>query len=222
MKLFAHAPTVLAAALLTGCAAPTNEAVDESSSDLVNKPSNDITVLGASTSGPVGNMQRSECSPLPSGEFDCTKAYETRLGLPLLHEVVLRSPEEVQCSTLRVRTASRSDAIAQASATGIGFHYDGYTGKGRFIPKSALVEIGFVSLRTGGGARVHEFAGFTTCWLGSGSSSANAKYKFKPYMQFEANGEVYRNWDIVANDYVISSNIPAFDRFNELSFPTRP
>jgi hypothetical protein len=219
MKSFACMLTFVAAAMLTGCAANT-DSLDESASDLVNKPASDITVLSASTSGPVNGMQRAECVTLPSGEFNCTEAYERRFGLPMIHEVLTRNPEAVQCSTLKIRTASRNDAINQASATGIGFHYDGYGGLGRFIPKSKLVEIGAIGLRSGGGAKVHEFAGFTTCWRGSDRTSREAQYKFKPYMQFEAGGETYRNWDIVSNDYVISSGIQAFDRFNELSFPT--
>jgi hypothetical protein len=219
MKSFACSVTVVAVAMLTGCAA-TTDAVDESASDLVNKPASDVTVLSASTSGPVNGVQRAECTALPSGQFNCTQAYERRLGLPMIHEWISWNPESVQCSTLKVRTVSPAAAINQASATGIGFHYDGINNLSRFIPKSKLVEVGSVTLRSGQAAKVHEFVGFTTCWLGSGSSSANAKYTFKPYMQFEANGETFRNWDIVPNDYVIRSSIQGFDRSNELLLPT--
>jgi hypothetical protein len=219
MKSFACTITLFAIAMLTGCAANT-DSLDESASDLVNKPTSDVTVLSASTSGPVNGMQRAECTALPSGQFNCTQAYERRFGLPMIHEVITREPESIQCSTLKIKTASRNEAINQASATGIGFHYDGYASQGRFIPKANLVEQGAISLRNGADAKVHEFAGFTTCWRGSTSSSTSAQYKFKPYMQFEAGGETYRNWDLVPNDYVIRFSIQGFDRSNELLLPT--
>jgi len=71
-------------------------------------------------------------------------------------------------------------------------------------------------LKSGAAAVLHEFVGVANCAAGAGSLDR----LFKPYMQFEAEGEgkIFRNWD-VAQDYRISRAAPRFDRTGEVLRP---
>jgi hypothetical protein len=86
---------------------------------------------------------------------------------------------------------------------------------GRFIPKARIKASGTTTLKSGAPATLHDFVGVTNC-LGAGPEPPGRL--FKPYMQFEGDGKIFRNWD-QAENYRISRTIPQFDRSADVLRP---
>jgi transcription elongation factor Elf1 len=119
--------------------------------------------------------------------------------------------EYINCSILQITTASRADEYAVAS--GIGFYYYGQI---NFIPAEELVPAGEVTLKDGTPGILHHFGAIAVCWAGSMSSSTNNDYDFKPFLTFVDGDTCYSNWDVVPDNYVISSSVNSFDRSSEV------
>ncbi len=65
------------------------------------------------------------------------------------------------------------------------FFLGGSTFESRSLLKIALVvEVGKATLKDGTPAVIHRFQFPAICWRGSMSSSSQASYKFRPYIQF--------------------------------------
>jgi len=182
---------------------------------IVNQDRDDVTVVRATTT-PAVALPTSQCAALDAGSVDCTDALALSAGAPALHRVVVAANQDLSaCSLLRVTTASKDTAVANAS--GIGFWSaqakDGNQtaeDSGRFVPASQLKAVGRATLASGVAATLHEFVGVANCPAGDSTSFARL---FKPFMQFDgaADGRVFRNWDLAPN-YSISLAAPQFDR----------
>jgi hypothetical protein len=182
---------------------------------VVNQDRDDVTVVRAATT-PALALPTSQCAPLDPGSVDCTEALARSAGAPALHRVVVPANQDLSsCSLLRVTTASKVTAVANAA--GIGFWSaqakDGNQtaeDSGRFVPASQLKPAGRATFASGAPATLHEFVGIANC--PSGDSVAFARL-FKPYMQFDgaADGRIFRNWDLSPN-YAVSRAAPQFDR----------
>jgi hypothetical protein len=109
-----------------------------------------------------------------------------------------------------------------ANTSGIGFYSSAVTAgaiaaqnAGRFVPKGRLKTSGTATLRSGEPATLHDFVGVTNC-VGAGPEAPGRI--FKPYMQFEGDGKVFRNWDLAEN-YRITPTVTQFDRSGDVLRP---
>ena len=186
------------------------------------------TVQSSEASGSYDCQFYDECLDL---ELDCTDELEQLTGLPMVTSATFdvwytrvayeeNAPtehagetveryysEDFNCRVLDIVTASRTDALPYAS--GIGFYF---AGEVTYFPMSDLASAGEVTLANGESGTLHDFGALTICWRGSMSSSSSARYEFKPFMMFEADGACYFNWDAVPENYLVSSGVSAFDR----------
>ena len=206
-----------------GCA---SESADPAvaNDDLVSQGSSDLTVLKAEALDPInGNgspgFVESDCKPVASApgdqRIDCTAPMEKRFGAPALHDILVPLPQSLFfCRVMRVTTVTKKAAFD--NATGAGFYYRGYGGNGRFVPKGNLKSVGEVTLKNGDAAVLHEFVGLANCFLGSASSSMQARYDFKPFVRFVTPSETYDNWDLAKDNYVLTTRNDRFDRSAEL------
>jgi hypothetical protein len=113
------------------------------------------------------------------------------------------------CSLQEVQTASRENALQNAS--GIGFF---------FAETQATATLNSLKLvsraigRTGDTLAIHRFVAPAFCTGGSRLNALRTTYSFRPYMEFHGTDEtIYRSWDNVSSDYVISEgSVRAFDR----------
>jgi hypothetical protein len=166
-------------------------------------------------------LDTSRCTRIDAGLIDCTEALARAANAPSFHRVVLTANANVSsCALLRVVIGSKDAGLA--SASGIGFYSAAVSGgnlaaedSGRFIPKERLKASGTATLKSGASATLHEFVGVTNC-LGAGPEPTGRL--FKPYMQFEAAGKIFDNWD-QAQNYRISGAIPQFDRSADVLRP---
>ena len=187
--------------------------------EIVNQDRDDVTVVRASTTALA--LDTSRCTRIDAGLIDCTDALARAANAPSFHRVVLTANANVSsCALLRVTMASKGAGFATAS--GIGFYSAAVSGgnlapedSGRFIPKERLKASGTATLKSGAPATLHDFVGVTNC-LGAGPEPPGRL--FKPYMQFEADGKIFHNWD-QAENYRISSTIPQFDRSADVLRP---
>jgi hypothetical protein len=213
-------------------------------SQIVNQVSSDITILKAfNTNVPLGsygnelNFQNCEVSN-QNGNFadlDCTNEIKNIVAnkapnvvAPLIETLKFGSAflnsntqtyevSQYFCKVLEIHTISKK-GIADNS-TGIGFFKDGQFVK---VPKSELVKIGEATLKDGNIGEIHKFIGTGFCWRGSASSSSNASYSFKPFVEFAGDNNVaYRNWDVAQNNYIVGrvngNWVESFDRTQELT-----
>jgi hypothetical protein len=188
---------------------------------VVDQNRDDVTVVRAATE-PLA-LGPNQCTAIDGVSVECTNAIARMTGAPSLHRAVFGANQNFGgCALLRVTTASKDAALA--NATGIGFWSAQETegnltpeNSGRFVPKAALKAIGQAVLRSGAPATLHEFVGVANCPLGGGVVAGRL---FKPYMQFEggADGRVFRNWDLAEN-YRISPAITRFDRSADVLRP---
>jgi len=183
---------------------------------VVNQDRGDVTVVKVSTS-PLA-LNTAQCKPKDAQSIDCTDALSESAQAPSFHRIVLPiNPDISGCSLLRVTTASKDAGLA--NSTGIGFWSvqaapgnQAADDQGLFVPKAQLKAAGNATLISGDGATLNEFAGIVNC-PAAGSDSLNRL--FKPYMQFEASGKIFRNWDLASN-YRISSTVTEFDRSKDV------
>jgi hypothetical protein len=220
MRFLLLPATALLCLVAFGCSAETAPPSTDDA-DLIDQPSGDTTVLkvriGEAINGyGEADFDRPHCAALlASGRVDCTEQMEQRFGAPVLHQIDLPADSnQFFCRVLHVTTLTKK-AAADVS-TGIGFYYKGYTGQGRFIPKAKLKKVGDVTRKDGSAGELHEFLALASCWLGSGSSSSFARYDFKPYIQFEASGQTYRNWDEVGANHTVTGSHYHWDRSGDL------
>ena len=188
---------------------------------IVHQDRDDVTVVRAQTSPLM--LDIAACTSIDGVSVDCTDALAQAAGAPSLHRVVVRANSTLAgCVLIRVVTASKDAALA--TTQGIGFWSsqaaDGNLAaedSGRFVPKALLRTAGTGTLRAGGAATLHEFAGVANCQAGPGVALERL---FKPYMQFGGGGDgrTFRNWDLASN-YRISATITSFDRTGEVLRP---
>jgi hypothetical protein len=212
---------------------------------IIDQRSLDITVLKAfNTGNPIGfddgAINGNDCQALENHpdyrRVDCTKAVENMIATkfpqiagPLIsYEAPYAYLQDgnwvlnqYRCRALEIQTLSRPEAFANASA--IGFYYS--RGLGPIsIPVDRVVKIGEVVRKDGSIGFIHRFQAAAFCWQGSMSSSGNASYTFRPFMEFQGtDGNTYRNWDAVESDYLVGRSgygygvyVPSFDRSGEL------
>jgi hypothetical protein len=183
---------------------------------VVDQNRDDVTVVRATTS-PVSGLDTSQCTAIDAVSVDCTaRLTQVSGGAPAFHRVILAAAQDLSgCAVVRVTTASKDAAVANAS--GIGFWSAQAAGanvaaenSGRFVARAGLKSNGPATLLNGTPATLHEFAGLANCPLGQGSVMGRL---FKPYMQFEGapDGRIFRNWDLAEN-YRIDGAIAQFDR----------
>jgi hypothetical protein len=193
----------------------------------IDQESGDTTVLksfntGVSigSGGGAQSIDLNVCDKLEGGEtyayFECTRAIESAIAAshpeivgPVLGRNVVAAERSSSndawrvnqyfCRLLEIQTVTRNAALQNAE--GIGFSYEGAFS---FIPLEKLVAIGTATLRNGETATLHRFQAPAFCWRGSATSSSRATYDFKPFLQFKAaNGDVFRNWDSVPQNYAV-------------------
>jgi hypothetical protein len=189
--------------------------------EIVNQPSPDITVLKADANQAVNGYgglgyALERCISDDAFTKDCTDQHEFIFQTPALHSIRVSS-SYYSCRLLDVVTATRKDAFLTAGE--IGFYYSSGIGSGiRIVPKNKMVLIGEVQLKNGETALLHRFTGLANCWQGTASSSWRARYTFKPFLGFQdsSGSKIYRNWDSVAENYLISPYVQSFDRSQEL------
>jgi hypothetical protein len=188
---------------------------------IVHQDRDDVTVVRAQTSPLM--LTTAACTSIDGVSVDCTDAVAQTAGAPSLHRVAVRANSTLAgCVLLKVVTASKDAALA--TSEGIGFWSsqaaDGNLAaedSGRFVPKAQLRAVGAGTLRGGGTATLHEFAGVANCQAGAGVAFERL---FKPYMQFGGGGDgrTFRNWDLASN-YRISATITSFDRSGDVLRP---
>jgi hypothetical protein len=178
---------------------------------IVNQDADDVTVTKAVATAPV-TVDLATCPPAQPGSLDCTAALAARFGAPALHRVIVPVGGNLAgCNLLQVTTASKQAAVA--NSTGIGWYAAEATAgsqamtTGRFVPKAELKSLGPATLKSGDPATLHLFVGLANCPAGQGSLDR----LFKPFMEFAAPQQTFRNWDRSAN-YRISRGAPQFDR----------
>lgn len=193
----------------------------------IDQESGDTTVLKAFNTGVaigVGSgalpIDLSLCYKVEGSEtygyFECARAMEKAIAAshpeivgPIIGRSIVaaeRSSNDQEwqvnqyfCRLLEIQTVTRNAALQ--SAEGIGFSYDGSIS---FSALDRLVAIGTATLRNGESATIHRFQAPAFCWRGSATSSSRATYDFKPFLQFKAvNGDVFRNWDAVPQNYAV-------------------
>jgi hypothetical protein len=106
----------------------------------------------------------------------------------------------------------------QHFASRVGFYKDREINT---VIKTDLLKIAEVTMKDGSIGEVHKFIGTAFCWQGTASSSTQATYSFKPFVEFNGqNGEVFRNWDTSTENYnlgrVNGNWVKSFDRSSEL------
>jgi hypothetical protein len=196
----------------------------------------DIQVLLAGSYGPsvsVSGAQSSntfdltECDPVTANSYyhtyDCTTQLEEMTGRPAMERVLVGANVQqggyivssYYCRVMTVRTVLLAEAARSPVFTGIGF-WASQGGGIRFVPKTALKEVGRSNLKDGREVLVHEFVGTALCWQGSASSSMRAQYRFKPFAAYDTGIESFHVWENVANDHAISSSFAAWDRTADL------
>jgi hypothetical protein len=193
----------------------------------IDQESGDTTVLKAfNTRVAIGvgsgaqPIDVNQCEKLEDSEtyanFDCSRAIESMIAAshpdivgPVIGRIIVRAERpsadyawqvnQYFCRLLEIQTVTRN--VALQSAEGIGFSYNGSPS---FSALEKLVAIGTVTLRNGETATLHRFQAPAFCWRGSVTSSSRATYDFKPFLQFTAvNGDVFRNWDSVPQNYAV-------------------
>jgi hypothetical protein len=119
------------------------------------------------------------------------------------------SVRDYGCSLQEMQTASREAALPRSS--GIGFFF-GHTI--RTVATEDLTINARARSRTGETLLIHRFLAPAFCWNGSTSSTMHSNYAFRPYLEYiDANGDVFRTWDNVNSDYIISEgSARSFDR----------
>ncbi len=187
---------------------------------VVNQDRGDVTVTRASATEPLA-LDTTRCTPVDPGTVDCTALLEQKLGAPSVRTVIVPSGYDFAgCTALRVTTATKQAALADAG--GVGWYaadaapgFNAMT-SGRFTAKAQLKQVGTAALEGGAPAVLHEFAGMANCT--SGQSSFDLL--FKPFIQFDnaPDGKVYRNWDLAQN-YRITRALPQLDRRGEVLAP---
>ncbi len=117
------------------------------------------------------------------------------------------------CSLQELQTASRENAIN--SSTGVGFFF---TDTQETVPLNALKLVSKAIGRSGDPLAIHRFVAPAFCTDGSRLDALRTTYSFRPYMEFTGNdGTLYRSWDNVSSDYVISEgSVRAFDRSSQV------
>jgi outer membrane protein assembly factor BamB len=183
---------------------------------VVDQDNGDITVVRATT-GPL-TLDTTKCKP-SNGAMDCTDTLAESANAPSFHKFLLPADGNTQgCLLVRVTTASKTAAIANAN--GVGFWSSLRMGgdlaagdSGRFVPKSQLKSSGTAMLLNGETATLHEFVGVSSC---GGGAEAPSRI-FKLYMQFEGapDGTIFHNWDLAPN-YRIGPDVSQFDRSNNV------
>lgn len=167
---------------------PVPQIIDQITGDIAVLKADAVRSIGTDTYGPHGCV---------AGE--CTREHATQFGAPALHEIDNVYDGTFFCHLLEVVTVSRAEALKHSE--GIGFYYQGWNERGRFIPRERLVELGTVRLKSGETGVLHRFTGLANCWLGSAAKSTTAEYSFKPFMAFRTlDGKTrYRNWEKAEN-----------------------
>jgi len=190
---------------------------------ITDQSKNDISVVRASTS--ADTIDPTRCTPIDATSLDCTNAVTAAAGgAPAFHRVVLGSGTNLAgCTLLRVVTASRTGALTSATATGTGFWSASVTNgnqaaenSGLFVPLAQLKTAGTAIFLDNSPATLHEFSGIANCSPGTGQTVGRL---FKPFMQFETGGnKIFRNWD-AADNFLIDTANPAFDRSSDVLKP---
>ncbi len=179
---------------------------------MLNRDRDDVAVVRAATT-PL-TLDTSRCKPIDPVSIDCSDALAQSFQAPSFHRIIFAANQDVSaCALLRVTTAAKNDGLQNSS--GVGFWSTQAVGgnqaaedSGRLVPKDQLKSTGTAVLRSGAPATLHEFVGVANC---PASGSGQVARLFKPYMQFEADQRIYRNWDLASN-YVISRTTAQFDR----------
>ena len=168
------------------------------------------------------SLDKTKCTTVDANALDCTAALAKASNAPAFHRVILPSNLDVSsCSLLRITTASKGTALANAS--GIGFYSSTVTGgnqaaedSGMFVPGNLLKASGSATLLNGAAAKLQDFVGVTNCETAGSTPPGRV---FKPYMQFEtAAQKVFHNWDRGSN-YLIDSSVTHFDRSADVLKP---
>lgn len=216
---------------------------DEGSVSIVHQERDDITAIRAyPTDAVLHPSVLNECLEIESLDgnrvrMDCTEATEALIAMRfpdapgrLAHRLVIiahsnddgtYSPGSsgLPCRLTGLETASRAGALPFMDQ--IGFYFSGETRVARHFSSTDLDVVHTAMGRDNEARVVHRFYAALPCWAGTASSSHNATYQFKPYMDFVGNdGKVYRNWDAVAENYLLTggAGATAFDRSGEV-FP---
>lgn len=237
MKFLVNGSVVKAVFAFSVFSATANAAV-------IDQRSGDITVLKVFNTGrAIGaqgiQLDLSQCQTLGNEagylRLDCTSVAEQEIAnaypeiaSPFAKSVVVYASHNrdgsvtssFYCRILEIQTLSRRDAFMNADS--VGFYFDGGI---KHVSRDKMNKIGEATRKNGETADVHRFLGTAFCWQGSMSSSSNASYAFKPFMQFGSyGGDTFRVWDSVDSNYVVGRVggysgpwVEGFDRTAELT-----
>lgn len=119
------------------------------------------------------------------------------------------SVKDYSCSLQELQTASREASLPKS--LGIGFFFGDTI---RTVLNADLAVTARARSRTGETLLIHRFLSPAFCWNGSTSSTMRSNYAFRPFIEYvDSNGTVFRTWDNVNSDYVISEgSARSFDR----------
>jgi hypothetical protein len=191
----------------------------DSPSPVVNQSRDDVQLVRAAMEAlPV--LDTARCRQAEADSLDCTDELKRVVNAPSLARLMVPSGYTFAgCQLARITTAAKTAALP--TALGIGFYAADTTAgqfsadHGRRSSSTELKVIGDAVLKSGQAAVLHEFAAVVNCDLAAGTK---AGMRFKPYIDFVGGPPrtIYRNWDPVADNYILGGEIRQLDRRAEV------